>query len=284
MENFSKSGRLMVAEDISAIGDLSMTAALPLLQAQGIPTALLPTSILSTQSEGFGKPVSLSVSQWLPRVLQHWEQQQIEIGGALIGYIADFQVGKEMVSFLSRNKFSFVYIDPVFADEGKIYPTLSVAQLAITRQLIKQADVITPNYTEALFLAGIKDEASSKKAEIPTEFELLKRLEDLMPKRGRAIITGVEDADKIGCIWLDEDERIMKRMFPRLKGHFYGSGDIFAALLAGFLWNGQPLSDAVGEAVFLTYQALKDTADSKRERRYGIDISRVIHELVQKKY
>lgn len=282
VNNLKKQGRLMVAEDISALGDLSMTVALPLLMMQGVSTASLPTSILSTQSEGFGKPVSLSVSKWLPRTLQHWKNQQVEIKGALIGYIEDTQIGEELVSFLAQNKLPFVFIDPVFADRGILYPALSEKQLKITQQLIEQADIITPNYTEARFLVEANSKVGLGEQKVFTEFELLKKLEKMMQKEGKAVITGVEEAKKIGCIWLNENGQMMKRMFPRLSDHFYGSGDVFAALLAGFLWCGKSFSSSVSEATLLTYQALKHTADTKREKRYGVDISTVMQKLAQK--
>ncbi|WP_034988787.1 PfkB family carbohydrate kinase [Liquorilactobacillus sucicola] len=277
-----KRGRLLLAEDISAIGSLSTTVALPLLVLQGITPALLPTSILSTQSEGYGQPISLPVAQWVPRVLQHWNQQKLKIDGALIGYIGDLQVGKRLVTFLTKNKLPFVFIDPVFADGGKLYPNLAATQLEIMCQLIQQAHIITPNYTEALLLTAGRIESEGDQQQAFSECELLERLEKMMQHHGRAVITGVEQAGKIGCIWRDENGCVRRSMFPRLHGHFYGSGDVFAALLTAFLWKGRPFSESVSEATLLTYQALKDTADANIERRAGIDISGIMRELAQK--
>ena len=45
--------KMLVAQDLSAIGNLSLAVAIPILQVQKIPLAILPTSLLSTQSEGF---------------------------------------------------------------------------------------------------------------------------------------------------------------------------------------------------------------------------------------
>lgn len=44
----------------SAVGRLSATAALAILSAFGSQTATLPTEILSTQTEGFGRPTTLT--------------------------------------------------------------------------------------------------------------------------------------------------------------------------------------------------------------------------------
>ncbi len=41
--------KMLVAQDLSAIGNLSLAVAIPILQVQKIPLAILPTSLLSTK-------------------------------------------------------------------------------------------------------------------------------------------------------------------------------------------------------------------------------------------
>lgn len=45
---------LMIAEDLTALGQISLANALGVVQAQSVRPAMLPTALLSTQSEGFG--------------------------------------------------------------------------------------------------------------------------------------------------------------------------------------------------------------------------------------
>ncbi|EQC60057.1 hypothetical protein N219_05670 [Limosilactobacillus fermentum MTCC 8711] len=49
---------LMIAEDLTALGQISLANALGVVQAQSVRPAMLPTALLSTQSEGFGTPVA----------------------------------------------------------------------------------------------------------------------------------------------------------------------------------------------------------------------------------
>ena len=48
--------RILTIQDISCVGQCSMTVALPVLSACGHETCVLPTALLSTHTGGFGKP------------------------------------------------------------------------------------------------------------------------------------------------------------------------------------------------------------------------------------
>ncbi len=54
---------MILTQDLSAVGKLSLSAALPIYAAAQVPAALLPTALLSTQTESFGTPVQLSTHQ-----------------------------------------------------------------------------------------------------------------------------------------------------------------------------------------------------------------------------
>ena len=78
---------LMIAEDLTALGQISLANALGVVQAQSVRPAMLPTALLSTQSEGFGTPVALSTEEWLENALAQWLDMGEEFAGILIGYV-----------------------------------------------------------------------------------------------------------------------------------------------------------------------------------------------------
>ena len=63
----------LVIEDFSALGQISMVAALTILQSMDYTTASLPTTLLSTQTECFGDPQRLSTNQWIKSSVDHWQ-------------------------------------------------------------------------------------------------------------------------------------------------------------------------------------------------------------------
>lgn len=267
--------RLLLAQDLSVVGDLSLTVALPLLEVQGVKTLPLPTSLLSTQSEGFGVPYILQCRSWLEQTLAHLQELELAIKGALIGYLDDLATGQALLAFLQKQNLALTVIDPVFADEGKFYPNLGPKHLALQKELLQVADYATPNVTEAQFLTGLQlsDEPSPK--ELRTLLEQTKRL---MRPTGQVVITGVSFGAEKGCLWF-EDGTVQQCSYPKLAGHFYGSGDVFSALLTGALWQGNSFSQAIRSATKETYAALCETAKNYPKRQEGIDISRLLRNL-----
>ena len=149
--------QLLVAEDLSAVGDLSLTVATPILQCQNIPVAVLPTSVLSTQSEGFGTPAILPTENWIKSTFNHWSKEQLDFSGILIGYFNNQVVGQELLHFIESHSLDLVVIDPAFADDGAFYPGLDDNHLATIKELLQHATVTTPNLTEAKFLTGLTE-------------------------------------------------------------------------------------------------------------------------------
>lgn len=264
--------KMLVAQDLSAIGNLSLAVALPILQVQKIPVALLPTSLLSTQSEGFGTPAICDCYSFIKQTFAHWQKQKLKITAALVGYIDNLDTGEALYQYLKRSQLDLVVIDPVFADEGKFYPQLNASHLELQKRLLKIADFATPNLTEAKFL--VEQEGFA----LP---DLLSQVEKLLKPGGRAVITGIEIKGQKGCAWLDEG-RLQTCLFPKLAGHFYGSGDVFAALLASFLRQKVPFSKAIEQATDLTTQALEQTIAQGVKRSYGIYLGELLSQLAGK--
>ena len=265
----------LVAQDLSAIGSLSLNVANPILAAFGLPLAILPTSLLSTQTEGFETPAKLLTDGWLDSTFKHWQQQNIQFSGALIGYLGTEELVTQMSNYLSGQHSPLVILDPVMADQSEAYPGIPKRYSVAMKTMLQNADIIVPNTTEAQLLTGITI------GENPSENEqmmLLKSLEQLMPKDAHAIITDVRDDKQTGCIWL-EDGKLKYYRCPIIDGHFFGSGDVFAALLAGFILHEETLGSAITMAVDGTYETLKYTADAETELRFGLNISTLLGKI-----
>ena len=79
--------KMLVAQDLSAIGNLSLAVAIPILQVQKIPLAILPTSLLSTQSEGFGTPAVSDCYSFVKATFAHWQTQNVNIKARIVEFI-----------------------------------------------------------------------------------------------------------------------------------------------------------------------------------------------------
>ena len=79
--------RILTIQDISCVGQCSLTVALPVLSACGHEVCVLPTALLSTHTGGFGKPAIVPLSNALPEIVEHWKQNGITFDLILTGYL-----------------------------------------------------------------------------------------------------------------------------------------------------------------------------------------------------
>ena len=102
---------------------------------------MLPTSVLSTQSEGFGTPAILPTENWIKSTFNHWSKEQLDFSGILIGYFNNQVVGQELHTRSRVHSLDLVVIDPAFADDGAFYPRLDDNHLATIKELLQHATV-----------------------------------------------------------------------------------------------------------------------------------------------
>ena len=115
--------RILTIQDISCVGQCSMTVALPVLSACGHETCVLPTALLSTHTGGFGTPKIVHFSDALGEIAQHWQKNGITFDTILTGYLGSVSAvrtaGEIMDTLLAPGGKRIV--DPAMADHGKLY-------------------------------------------------------------------------------------------------------------------------------------------------------------------
>ena len=121
--------RVLTIQDISCVGQCSMTVALPVLSACGLETCNLPTAMLSTHTGGFGKPHVVHLSDAIAPTVRHWQENDITFDAILVGYLGSIAaveaVSEVLNTMLAPGGVSIV--DPAMADHGKRYSGLDEA-------------------------------------------------------------------------------------------------------------------------------------------------------------
>ena len=147
--------RVLTIQDISCLGKCSVTVALPILSAMGIETVILPTAVLSTHTMFKNFTVKDLTDQLIP-ITDHWKAEGVTFDAIYTGYLGS----AEEISIARRIFDEFkgpdtkVIIDPVMADNGKMYPAFDEAYASLNAGLCGSADIIVPNITEACFMTG----------------------------------------------------------------------------------------------------------------------------------
>lgn len=269
----------LIAEDLSAIGQISMGAAIGIFNAFDISTATLPTTVLSTQTEGFGLPTELHTHQWIPQALLHWQAtNEVIIDVALVGYVGSIQVVQQIVSILKRHQPRIVVVDPVMGDNNQLYPGFDYAYVEDIRILAQYATILTPNWTELQLLAGVNLEGESFST------ERLDSLLDQLKIQGicaQVVVTGIERGRQTGCVYRHENGELTWYLQPTIPGHFYGAGDAFSAILTGYLQSGLTFEEALKLSTQGVHLAIKATAKLPTdERKYGLRLRPLIRQII----
>ncbi len=234
-----KTKRILTMQDLSCVGQCSLTVALPVLSRYGIETCVLPTAVLSNHTM-FKSWSYLDLTPEIPAIFDNWAANDIKFDGFLLGYLGKAQLMNLAVKCFDEfsNANAPVIIDPVFGDNGKLYGGFDLNYVAEMRKLIKRADIILPNVTEACFLTETEYREEQDETYFKTLAEKLSRLTD-----GTVIITGYEQKGKIGA-YIYRNGNIERVLLPKQPEKRHGTGDIFASVFTAHYLNGNSLAES----------------------------------------
>jgi pyridoxine kinase len=148
--------RIVAIHDISGVGKCSLTAVLPIVSAAGVECSCLPTAVLSTHTGGFEGFTFRDLTDDLLPVAEHWKREGVVFDALYSGYLGSLaQIGVVREIFdMFRGDGALVLVDPVMADNGKLYSLFTHEHVKGMRELCGCADIIVPNRTEAAFMLG----------------------------------------------------------------------------------------------------------------------------------
>ncbi len=266
---------VLAIHDLSGFGNTSLMAVLPVMYHNRIGVYALPTGILSANTcyEGYE---CLDTTLFMERCLEHWKSIPIMPDAIYSGFLG----GPEQVKIVQRaiklfaSKHRMVIIDPVLADEGELYSCYDQKMVLAMRDLIRQADIITPNYTEACMLSGIDYH------EAHTADKLSRICRQLQSSGARCIIiTSVPSTDPKGSsVYLYHSETGSGKTFASeyLPYTYPGTGDIFCSMIVADIMNGIDLSDAIENAIGFIKHAILESQKYLHDIRTGVVLEQAL--------
>lgn len=266
--------RIMTIQDISCVGKCSLTVALPIISAAGVEASVLPTAVLSTHT-AFSKFTFRDLTDEITPISETLKELKIGFDAIYTGYLGSFEqlelVGKFIDDFKARD--TVVLIDPVMADNGKLYKGFTEEFAAAMAKLCAKADIVVPNITEASFMLGIP---YKEKYDEPYIKEILKKLTGLGCPI--AALTGISFSDdKIGVYGYNSTNDTYFSYFnEKLNASFHGTGDVYASAALGAIMRGISVEDSLAIAVDYTLECMKKTLNDPDHRFYGVNFESAI--------
>ena len=270
--------KIAVIQDISGLGRCSLAAALPVLSVMGTQCLPMPTAVYTNQT-GFSRFAVLGCEQLLGEFPVLWREHGVVLDGIYTGFMASQEqlaAAQAMIDAFHSNE-TLVLIDPVMGDNGRRYPGFDDELCRAIAAFAAQADVITPNVTEALLLAGGDMEAFMR---APPEKQegVLRHVCETLPQK-RIVITGWRHGATV-CNAAWEDGAFTVHASPAVAGSWSGTGDLFASALCGGLVQGESLGDAICRATRFLEAALRDAAQAGLPETHGVPFESHLKELL----
>lgn len=269
--------KVAAIHDLSGFGRASLCSIIPTLSSMGVQVCPVPTAILSTHSGGFTDYTFHDLTDEIPAFIDHWERLGLTFDCIYSGFLGSPRQ-TELVADICRRfrrEDTLVVIDPVMGDNGSLYSSISADMIPEMRKLIRNADIIVPNYTEAALLLGREPKEQITKEEMR---KWLRELAEMGPET--VLITSAPDTERPEMMSVVAYERscgtYWKVASRRLDDYYPGTGDIFASVMIGSLLQGESLPGAIDWAAQFVSQCIKVSSGYDYERRDGVQLERVL--------
>ncbi len=264
--------------DLSGIGRASLTVALPVLSVMGVQCCPLPTAILSAQT-GYTHYSFVDFTPHMRSYFENWQKEKMPFDALYSGFLGSaeqIEIVRDMARAMPKD--AFVLVDPVMADNGRVYATYTEDMCRGMRALVRIADIVTPNITEACLLTDTPYRGESLDRDMAKQ--LCQGVAALGPKT--VVLTGVRtSADTIGT-YLYEAQTASFTLVekPLSTGRYPGTGDLFASVLCGALLRGDCVKAAVDLAAGFVAHTTSYTHEMGADPKHGVLFEHCLKELV----
>lgn len=317
---YKKAPRLAMISSLAGLGHVSLTAALPVVSVLGVQPCPLPSSILSGHL-AYPQVCKTDLTEQLAEYLSVWERLDTRFDGLYIGYLANAAQTTTLQEILKNVRFhekassaadapclgrllashARILVDPVMADHGKPYSTVTTAHIIAMKELVTLADVLTPNLTEACLLTDTPYQEENWTA--PALTQLCKKLDP--DCRKIIVVTGVPletTAARIGVLpngtvtpirvsagtpdcyqnFLWAYGRTSSVEYESAGASRPGTGDIFASILAAHMVLDHDMAYAVNQATEFISACIADSEAAEIPVREGVLLEQNLYRLMQR--
>ncbi len=285
------SKKIAVINDLSGFGRCSLTAAVSVLAAMGVQPCPLPTAVLSAQT-GFPSYYYDDYTEKMDYIREEWEKMGASFDGIYTGFMSGCSQIRKTMDFLDsfHKGDTFFLADPVMGDNGVEFGFSTEEFRAGMKELVRRAELITPNLTELCLLAGedgdtIRELAGERdKERIMNAAEKLAR-QVMAAEPGEALVTGIRFLDPgsgeemIGNMAVTGNGTFLCEQ-PYIGESYSGTGDLFASVIAGGKARGDSLEDSAALAGSFIAAAVRDAVKHKVPRNEGVEYEKYLGMLI----
>ena len=249
--------KILVFNDYCVTGNIAMKANISVLSQNGHEVFGVPTKIFSSNMS-YKDYISFYMPNFSEIVKKIFEIQKID--AIYIGFIDDEEIF-EIIKDILHNFKGKVILDPILGDNGVKYFGTTGKQIAFYREILKFADTVTPNLTEAILLTDYNKNFSEIEREDVEK--IAKNLLEMGVKQ--IIIKSFEKNNILNTLCFSENT-IKWFESKKIDIKICGTGDVFSSLVTSELVKGEKLENSIQKIQTLLFENI-----IKQEKQDGLN-------------
>ena len=272
--------RVAAVHDLCGYGKCSLGVAIPVLSAAGCDVCPVPTGLFSSHTAfpGFYMHDTTNILQ---DYINAWKGIGVEIDAIYSGFLGAPEQVDLIRELYAMYPNALRVVDPVMADHGKVYPTYTPELCAAMAELAADADILTPNLTEAAIILGepIGDDWAG--TDISDE-EAHRIVAALVAKGAKhVVLKGIQREGEnvirnfVGGVDCETHE-LSNEYLPYM---LHGTGDVYASCLLAAIMAGRTLDQAVRFAGDFTHDAMIVSAKQPNFQERGVSFELLLGQV-----
>ncbi len=263
-----KNTQLLLINDMCGYGKVALSAMLPVLSHMGYRIHNLPTALVS-DTLNYPKFYIHDTTEYVRQSLAIWEELGFEFDAISTGFIVTEEEARIISDFCHRRaqKGTKVFVDPIMADNGRLYAGVPESTIGLMRSLLECAAYAVPNYTEACLLTD------TPMAEQITADEARALVDAMLALGAKSVVITSAKVDGASAV-IGYDHvagEYFTIPFELIPVYFPGTGDTFSSVLVGRVMAGWSLQRATTDAMRVVAELIERNADQE-DKSAGLPI------------
>lgn len=246
--------KVLVFNDYCCVGNCALKVNISVLTQNGHKVFGVPTKIFSSNMS-YKDYISFDMPNFSEVAKKIFEIKKVD--AIYIGFIDNEETFEIIKDILQKFK-GKVILDPILGDNGLKYSGTKSEQITFYKELLKFADVVTPNLTEAILLTDYNKVFSE------IEREDVEKIAKILFEMGakQIIIKSFEENNKLNTFYLSEKT---SKWFEKgkIEVKISGTGDVFSSLVTSELLNGKNLENSIDKIQDLLFVNIEKQAKYK---------------------
>lgn len=267
--------RVAAVHDLCGYGKCSLGVAIPIISAGGCDVCPVPTGIFSSHT-AFPGWYMHDTTAILSDYLTAWKTIDVELDAIYSGFLGAPEQVDIIRTLYAEHPKALRVVDPVMADHGKVYPTYTPELCSAMADLACDADILTPNLTEAAIILGEEWHGTD------ISDDEAKRMIDALLARGakNVVLKGIQRGDGVIRNFVaGVDTDIYEASNEYLPYMLHGTGDVYCSSLLAAIMAGKTLESAVDFAGKITHDAMIVSAHQPNFETRGVSFEPLLGDV-----